>query len=49
MNEGLGKELKRKGTSVKRFRPFSESPDSMNFGIVQKVFSEKASATERMR
>ena len=28
MNEGIGKEFYRKGNSVKRFRPFSESPDS---------------------
>ena len=27
VNEGFNKELYRKGNSVKRFRPFSESPD----------------------
>ena len=31
MNEGFGKDFYRKDNSVKRFRPFSESPDSMNF------------------
>ena len=30
VNEGIGKEFYRKGNSVKRFRPFSESPDSKN-------------------
>ena len=29
-NEGIGKEFYRKGNSVKRFRPFGESPDSKN-------------------
>ena len=28
VNEGIGKEFDRTGNSVKRFRPFSESPDS---------------------
>ena len=28
VNEGFGKEFYRKGNSVKRFRPLSESPDS---------------------
>ena len=28
MNEGLGKDLHRKGNSVKRSGPFSELPDS---------------------
>ena len=30
MNEGFGKDFYRKGTSVKRFRPFTEPPDSEN-------------------
>ena len=30
VNEGFGKEFYRKGNSVKRFWPFSESPDSEN-------------------
>ena len=30
VNEGTGREFDRKGNSLKRFRPFSESPDSKN-------------------
>ena len=30
VNEGFGKDLYRKGNSVKRFRPFTEPPDSEN-------------------
>ena len=30
VNQGLGKDFYRKGNSVKRFRPFTEPPDSEN-------------------
>ena len=30
MNEGFGKDCYRKGNSVKRFDPFTETPDSEN-------------------
>ena len=30
VNEGFGKDFYRKGNSVKRFRPFTEPPDSEN-------------------
>ena len=33
MNEGLGKDFYRKGSSVKRSWPFSEPPDSENSKI----------------
>ena len=35
VNGGVGKEFYRKGNSVKRFRPFSESPDSKNWNLVR--------------
>ena len=30
MNQGIGRDLYRKGKSVKRFGPFTEPPDSEN-------------------
>ena len=35
MNAGVGKEFYRKGNSVKRFRPDSESPDSKNCNFLR--------------
>ena len=34
VNGGIGKEFYRKGNSLKRFQPFSESPDSRNWNFL---------------
>ena len=37
---GMGKEFYRKGNSVKRFRPFSESPDSKHWNLLHSSHSQ---------
>ena len=46
VNEGIGKEFYRKGNSVKRFRPFSESPDSKHWKFLCSSPSRISAPTE---
>ena len=48
VNEGTGKEFYRKGNSLKRFRPFSESPDSKNWNLLRSSPSQITAPTNRV-
>ena len=45
VNGGIGKEFYRKGNSLKRFRPFSESPDSTNSNLLRSSPSQISTPT----
>ena len=45
MNEGFGKDFYRKGYSVKRFRPFTEPPDSEIEKLLSSSPSQKSAPT----
>ena len=53
MNDGIRKELHRKGNSLKRFRPFSESPDSKTSrewdAVGRKILKKKNGKTRGTR
>ena len=47
VNEGIGKEFYRKGNSLKRFRPFSESLDSKYWNFLRSSPSQISTPTEK--
>ena len=44
MNQAFGKDFYRKGNSVKRFRPFSEPPDSEKWKVAVLIPFPKSSS-----